>query len=131
MPPDIAIEVFGKTDVGLVREHNEDNFLVADVTGGDAQRRRRATPLKFSWASKGALLLVCDGMGGAAAGEVASQMAVDSIYDALAGGRAAAARRLRAPAAPGRRARQRAHLHPVARQPERARHGHHLHRRRR
>ena len=32
-------------------------------------------------------------MGGAAAGEVASQMAVDSIYDALAGVRAAAARR--------------------------------------
>ena len=31
-PPDISIEVFGKTDVGLIREHNEDNFLVADVT---------------------------------------------------------------------------------------------------
>jgi len=33
---------------------------------------------------KGALLLVCDGMGGAAAGEVASQMAVESISSALA-----------------------------------------------
>jgi len=33
-PPDITIEVFGKTDVGLIREHNEDNFLVADVTAG-------------------------------------------------------------------------------------------------
>ena len=41
------------------------------------------TPLKLQLGDKGALLLVCDGMGGAAAGEVASQMAVDSIYEAL------------------------------------------------
>jgi serine/threonine protein phosphatase PrpC len=82
-PPDISIEVFGKTDVGLVREHNEDNFLVADVTGGMRTAEPRA-PFSFKLGEKGAALLVCDGMGGAAAGEVASQMAVDSIYDALA-----------------------------------------------
>ena len=87
MPPsghnDITIEVFGKTDVGLVREHNEDNYLVADVTGAVRAADARA-PFSFPLGDKGALLLVCDGMGGAAAGEVASQMAVDSIYDALA-----------------------------------------------
>jgi len=82
-PPDISIEVFGKTDVGLVREHNEDNFLIADVTGGTRTAEARA-PFTFKLGEKGAALLVCDGMGGAAAGEVASQMAVDSIYDALA-----------------------------------------------
>jgi len=82
-PPDISIEVFGKTDVGLIREHNEDNFLVADVTGGVRTAEPRA-PFTFKLGEKGAALLVCDGMGGAAAGEVASQMAVDSIYDALA-----------------------------------------------
>jgi PPM family protein phosphatase len=82
-PPDISIEVFGKTDVGLVREHNEDNFLVADITGGVRTAEPR-TPFTFKLGDKGAALLVCDGMGGAAAGEVASQMAVDSIYDALA-----------------------------------------------
>src|SRR5881394_1244516 len=82
-PPDISIEVFGKTDVGLVREHNEDNFLIADVTGGTRTAEARA-PFAFKLGDKGAALLVCDGMGGAAAGEVASQMAVDSIYDALA-----------------------------------------------
>jgi len=82
-PPDISIEVFGKTDVGLVREHNEDNFLVADVTGGVRTAEPRA-PFTFKLGEKGAALLVCDGMGGAAAGEVASQMAVDSIYEALA-----------------------------------------------
>ena len=80
--PDISIEVFGKTDVGLVREHNEDNFLIADVTGGMRTAEARA-PFTFKLGEKGAALLVCDGMGGAAAGEVASQMAVDSIYDAL------------------------------------------------
>ena len=30
--PQIELEIFGKTDVGLIREHNEDNFLVADLT---------------------------------------------------------------------------------------------------
>jgi serine/threonine protein phosphatase PrpC len=82
-PPDISIEVFGKTDVGLVREHNEDNFLIADVTGA-ARTAEPREPFTFPLGNKGAAFLVCDGMGGAAAGEVASQMAVDSIYDALA-----------------------------------------------
>jgi PPM family protein phosphatase len=81
-PADIEVEVFGKTDVGLIREHNEDNFLVADVTGG-VRSNDGLAPLKVHLGGKGALLLVCDGMGGAAAGEVASQMAVDSIYEAL------------------------------------------------
>ena len=82
-PPDITIEVFGKTDVGLIREHNEDNFLIADVTGGVRTAEPR-DPFTFKLGEKGAALLVCDGMGGAAAGEVASQMAVDSIYEELA-----------------------------------------------
>jgi protein phosphatase len=80
--PTIEIELFGKTDVGLIREHNEDNFLIADVTAGIRSNDGK-DPLKVKLADKGALLLVCDGMGGAAAGEVASQMAVDSIYEAL------------------------------------------------
>jgi PPM family protein phosphatase len=81
-PPDIDIEVFGKTDVGLIREHNEDNFLVADVTGLVRASDGRA-PFTFRLGEKGALLLVCDGMGGAAAGEVAAQMAADAIYESL------------------------------------------------
>jgi protein phosphatase len=80
--PTIEIEIFGKTDVGLIREHNEDNFLIADVTAG-VRSNDGKDPLQVKLGDKGALLLVCDGMGGAAAGEVASQMAVDSIYEAL------------------------------------------------
>ena len=88
-------------------------------------------PLRFELGDKGALLLVCDGMGGAAAGEVASQMAVDSIYEALHGVRAAAARRLRAPrcAAPSSAPTSASSTSRAT--TERARHGHDLHGRRR
>jgi serine/threonine protein phosphatase PrpC len=81
-PPDIRITAFGKTDVGLIREHNEDNLLIADVSR--ALRRGNVTEaLSIPLGPKGALFLVCDGMGGAAAGEVASQMAVEVIAGTL------------------------------------------------
>ena len=78
----IRIHVFGRTDVGQIREHNEDNFLVADLT-------RKSRSLLESdrhqvVGQRGTVLGVCDGMGGAAAGEVASQLAVDIIYEKLA-----------------------------------------------
>jgi serine/threonine protein phosphatase PrpC len=89
--PDIQIEVFGKTDVGLIREHNEDNLLVADL-GGSLKEAATDAPAKLALGEHGALFLVCDGMGGAAAGEVASQMAVDAIFDVMAGGESQPAR---------------------------------------
>ncbi len=84
---EIEAEVFGRTDVGLVREHNEDNFLVADLTAGN--RSIRPEVRKHRIGSKGSVFAVCDGMGGAAAGEVASQIAVDTIYDMMQKGDAA------------------------------------------
>lgn len=80
----IQIRLFGRTDVGQVREHNEDNFLVADLTRKsrglmEADRVQALGP-------RGALMAVCDGMGGAAAGEVASQLAVDIIYERMVEG---------------------------------------------
>jgi protein phosphatase len=78
----IKIRLFGRTDVGQIREHNEDNFLVADLT-----RKTRSLmegDREQTVAERGTVMGVCDGMGGAAAGEVASQLAVDIIYEKLA-----------------------------------------------
>ena len=77
----ISVNVFGRTDVGLVREHNEDNFIIADLT---KQNRSIKPEVRIhAVGSRGSLFAVCDGMGGAAAGEVASQIAVDTIYELM------------------------------------------------
>jgi protein phosphatase len=73
----ILVNVFGKTDVGRTREHNEDSFVVADLSTGNATlqpevRQHVAGP-------RGSLFMVADGMGGAAAGEIASAMATEEV----------------------------------------------------
>ncbi len=77
----ISVHVFGRTDVGLVRDHNEDNFIIADLTGQN--RSIKPEVRDHTIGPKGSLFAVCDGMGGAAAGEVASQIAVDTIYEQM------------------------------------------------
>ena len=74
----IQIRVFGKTDLGRTRDHNEDRFLVADLTRQDASLLPRVR--EHDVGERGSLLVVADGMGGAAAGELASEMATDTIY---------------------------------------------------
>jgi protein phosphatase len=56
----LRIEVAGDTNVGMKRNHNEDNFAVLE---------------------DGGLYIVADGMGGHASGEVASKLAVDTIKE--------------------------------------------------
>ncbi len=58
----MLMEVAALTDVGRVRSANEDAYGLCAEAG---------------------LFVVCDGMGGAAAGEVASQMAVVAVTEAL------------------------------------------------
>jgi serine/threonine protein phosphatase PrpC len=77
----VKIEVFGRTDVGRARSGNEDSFLVADLTDPCALRQSVVVERKVG--KCGFLLVVADGMGGMAAGEVASGMATDAIYSHL------------------------------------------------
>jgi len=79
--PGLNVRYAGRSAVGLVREHNEDNFVIANLTSG-AQSPREAS-LTDVVGEGGLLFAVCDGMGGAAAGEVASQMAVDVLHEAM------------------------------------------------
>jgi serine/threonine protein phosphatase PrpC len=80
-PKPVKIHVFAKTDRGKTRDHNEDRFLVADLT------RRAASLLpsvrEHEVGERGSLFIVADGMGGAAAGELASEMAAETIYDQM------------------------------------------------
>lgn len=81
---EIRLKLFGRTDVGQIREHNEDNFLIADLTRQN--RGLMEGDREQVVGRSGTIFGVCDGMGGAAAGEVASQLAVDIIYEKMLSG---------------------------------------------
>ncbi len=73
------------TDLGLVRQNNEDSFLLLDLEAG----KRIGPPPpsgsgEMAMARGGLLLAVADGMGGALAGEVASRMAMEVLVEARA-----------------------------------------------
>src|SRR3954465_10784020 len=78
----VRVSVFGKTDLGRTREHNEDTFLVADLSTGNASLQPEVRNHQIG--PRGTLFMVADGMGGAAAGELASAMAADLIHRHMA-----------------------------------------------
>ncbi len=77
----VRVSVFGKTDLGRTRDHNEDAFLVADLTARKANLKPEVRDHVVG--PRGSLFMVADGMGGAAAGEIASQMATEVVYQHL------------------------------------------------
>ena len=56
---------YGKTDVGLKRETNQDCFVIENITENVL------------------LMIVCDGMGGANGGNIASSIAVKTVSDCV------------------------------------------------
>lgn len=79
--PPVTVHVFGRTDVGRTREHNEDAFVVADLSRGNATLLPEVRTHEVG--ARGTLFMVADGMGGAAAGEIASAMAIDIVLQEL------------------------------------------------
>src|SRR5256886_1153370 len=75
-PKPVKVEVFAKTDLGRTRDHNEDHFLVADLTRRDASLKPAVRAHEVG--ERGSLFVVADGMGGAAAGELTEEEAAKS-----------------------------------------------------
>jgi protein phosphatase len=73
----LEVVVVGATDIGQVREHNEDHLLVGDLDS------KLPVEVDEPWAGpseRGPLLVVCDGMGGVEGGEIASELAAKVMW---------------------------------------------------
>jgi protein phosphatase len=81
--PDHRLAICGATDVGARRADNQDTFVIADLRSGDLSNPCSRTEIPLS--GQGILLLVCDGMGGAAAGDLAARIAAEAVKHQLLG----------------------------------------------
>jgi serine/threonine protein phosphatase PrpC len=77
----VSVSVFARTDIGMQRTGNEDAFLVADLSKGNIGLGPEVSLHQVG--ERGSLMVVSDGMGGAVAGEIASEMAVTTIKETL------------------------------------------------
>lgn len=79
---DVSISLFADTDIGMRRAANEDSYLVADLAVGNSEVSEEV--ISQDLGERGYLMVVSDGMGGAAAGEIASDFAVKTLLETLA-----------------------------------------------
>ena len=83
-PRPLGVRSFGMTDRGLVRETNEDQFLIAALTKALEIQQSSLPQAHAPYANdQGHIFVVADGIGGSAAGEKASALAVKSIEEFL------------------------------------------------
>lgn len=77
-----ALDAFGMTDRGLVRDGNEDHFLIARVSKAIAVQQTSLPAEAFAqqfMGSSGYLFAVADGVGGRPDGEVASERTLSAM----------------------------------------------------
>ncbi len=85
----LIVEAHATSHVGRIRPENEDNFLLLDLSNSDfwtSEQDEGALIVeshRFEVDDHGVVMAVSDGMGGALAGEVASQMAVETVSSTL------------------------------------------------
>lgn len=75
----LRLTIAARTDRGLQRSNNEDALLIVNL---DAQERCEDVA-DWHVGHRGVLLAVSDGLGGARAGEVASEMSVEAVFEEL------------------------------------------------
>jgi serine/threonine protein phosphatase PrpC len=80
---DPHVAICGATDIGAARANNQDTFVIADLQSGDLTNPCSRADIPLS--KQGILLLVCDGMGGAAAGDLAARIAAEAVKEQLVG----------------------------------------------
>ncbi|HHH29267.1 MAG TPA: serine/threonine-protein phosphatase [Polyangiaceae bacterium] len=82
-----TVDAAGTTSVGRERQHNEDQFLIADLARAIRIRASTVYGGKPAWLptkGQGTLLVVADGMGGLGGGDKASMIAVRTVARHLA-----------------------------------------------
>jgi PPM family protein phosphatase len=88
----IQVAICGRTHPGRIRSDNQDTFLAVELADGgtspstlSGDDNGTAIPLErsFKLGAHGALLMVADGMGGAAGGATASHLAVATVLEAI------------------------------------------------
>lgn len=75
----LELVIGARTDRGRQRSHNEDALLVVNLDGTE----RCEDHAQWVVGARGVLLAVSDGLGGAKAGEVASEISVEAMFEEL------------------------------------------------